>query len=57
MKNKVILSVIVSQETRKLLKKMAIEEDKTMAALIEEMITMKWKQTELVKIKSKDGTI
>lgn len=54
MKNKVVLSFYVSQESRKILKKMAIDEDKTMAALIEEMIIIKWKQ---IKADKRDGTI
>lgn len=48
MLNKVSLSFYVSSETRKILKKMAIDENKTMAVLLEEMIIIKWKQTELV---------
>lgn len=54
MKNKVILSFHVSLETRKFLKKMAINEDKTMATMLEELITMKWQQTHMDK---KDGII
>lgn len=54
MKNKVTLSFNVSQETRKLLKTMAVNEDKTMAALVEEMIIMKWQQT---SITDKNGII
>lgn len=54
MKNKVVLSFCVLQETRKILKKMAVNEDKTMAALLEEMIIMKWQQA---NIDNKDGTI
>lgn len=45
MKKKVVLSFAVLQETRKILKKMAVNEDRTMAALLEEMIIMKWRQT------------
>lgn len=54
MKNKVTLSFYVSTETRKNLKKMAVDEDKTMAALLEEMITIKWQQT---YTKNKNGII
>jgi hypothetical protein len=45
MKNKVILSFQVSRETRKLLKKMALDEEKTMAALLEEIIIIKWQES------------
>lgn len=44
-----MLSVNVSQESRKLLKKMAVNEDKTMANLLEEMITMRWQQADINK--------
>lgn len=54
MSNKVSLSFYVSTETRKILKRMAIDEDKTMATLLEEMITIKWHQTNLDK---KNGTV
>lgn len=54
MKNKVVLSFHVSQETRRMLKKMAVNQDKTMATLLEEMIIMKWQQA---NIDNKDGTI
>lgn len=50
-----MLSLHVFQETRKLLKKMAVNEDKTMAALLEEMIIMKWQ--EQANTDKKDGTI
>lgn len=45
MRNKVTVSFTASVETRKILKKMAIDEGKTMAAFLEEMITIRWEQT------------
>lgn len=54
MNNRVTLSLMVSQETRKLLKTMAVKEDKTMVVLIEEMITMKWQE---ITNTNKDGII
>jgi hypothetical protein len=54
METKVVLSFQVSQKTRKMLKKMAINEDKTMVGLLEEMIIMKWQETNINK---KDGII
>lgn len=54
MKSKVSLTVYVSHETRKLLKKMAVNQEKTMATLLEEMIIMKWQEANMSK---KDGII
>jgi hypothetical protein len=54
MEGKVSLSVYVSHETRKILKKMAVNQEKTMANLLEEMIIMKWQE---VSMNKKDGII
>lgn len=54
MKNKVILSFYVLAETRKILKTMAVDEEKSMATLIEEMIIIRWQEK---NIKTKNGTI
>lgn len=54
MKKKVTLTFEVSQETRKMLKMMAAQTDKTMASLIEELITIRWKEH---KENTKDGII
>lgn len=54
MKKTVPLSVKVSSETRKILKKMAADKEKTMAEFVEEMIILRWK--ELIS-SSKDGII
>lgn len=54
MKDKVILSFHVSQESRKFLKKMAIDQDKTMARILEELIIMKWQELSGI---TKDGTM
>lgn len=52
MRNKVILSFHVSLETRKMLKKMAIEQERTMAEMLEELIILKWQE-----FNTKNGTI
>ncbi len=54
MNNKVILSFHVSQESRKFLKKMAIDQEKTMAKMLEELIIMRWQELNNI---TKDGTI
>lgn len=44
MNNKVSLTFCIPTECRKILKQMALEEDKTMTALLEEMIMMRWSE-------------
>lgn len=53
MRDSVGLSVQISKETRKKLKKIAIEEEKSMADLIERMIMLKWEQIN----KEKNGSL
>lgn len=45
MTNKVSLSLVVLAKTRKMLKELAFEQDKTMTAMIEEIIRLKWQET------------
>ncbi len=44
MEKTVVLSIQVSRETRKILKKMATDKEVTMAKLVEEMIMLRWNQ-------------
>ena len=54
MKDLAILSIYVSTETRKKLKKMAIDQEKTMGEILEEIIIMRWQE---LTAKNKNGTI
>lgn len=46
MASKVSLSLMVSVKTRKMLKELALNEDKTMSAMMEEIIYSKWQETQ-----------
>lgn len=56
-RNKVALNVAVSREARKLLAVLALEKEKTMAELVEEMIRMKYQEYQEEFKQQKNGII